>query len=98
MTRFVLSVLSNTHQILTTSEAMPPSAGPEIQRAFDAWKRQGGAMIISDCLVVDRHGVEIELDLSASAAEARHERLLLDPLPACTCAVSDWTVCPRHPL
>lgn len=76
MTRFVLSVISDTHQILTTTQKMSPEAGKQINAAYEHWKRQGGVMIITDCLVIDRHGVEIELDLTMSAAEARHERLL----------------------
>lgn len=61
--RFTLTVIDEDHMILATEERMRPDEFERTRDAFDRWKDQGGALIVAECLMVDRHAVTVDLDL-----------------------------------
>lgn len=69
MTRFQLTVIDEDHMILASTIQMSRLEYEGVLEAFDKWKERGGALIISDCLIVDRHAITVDLDIETTVAK-----------------------------
>lgn len=78
MARFTLSIISEDRQILTVERPVRQDEYEMIIGAVDHWRKNGGVLVIADCIARDTRQIELELDIPVSLAEVRHERLLND--------------------
>jgi hypothetical protein len=79
-TTWQLTVLKDGRCILSTVRPLQRDEVHRVQEVFNEWRdTPHGVLVVADCAVTGRVA-DVELDLASSGAEARHERLLEDPI------------------